>query len=357
MSSRSKKAQRRRRNHARQIRTEAARRVAPPPAQASLPEEAPEVRWKAEDPAATWWDDVWPFKDERGDSTGTYDGPDVEPDDEPEDEPVQPAHETSAPDVHPLPAYPPSRGAGRAGTPTPPLVQDEEWAPWGRRLATAAVVAAAVVIIGVVAWVMTRPAPEVTAQLAHGNPYQPPQALPHDTSFVQSRIGPGGVVQVTHWIHTGKDVQEVQLRTPQVPGLHADDVFMIHLVVAGDGIRLPVTQGIHPGLTTTIAVPPTRHLFVRYHLAGVLDYADGAHERALARITALDVSTPRRLTHSTQTVTGARVLALACDPPGRAMAVPCGSKDGGTWRAVLGPGEQGTRVMAQIDLPREGQQR
>jgi hypothetical protein len=356
MSSRRKKAQRRRRNKARQVRAEAARRVAPAPPQASLPEEAPDVRWKAEDPAATWWDDVWPFKDELGESTGTYDDPEEERDDEPEDEPVRPPHEdTSTTDVHPVLAYTPPRDAGRAGPPTPLLVLDEDWAPWVRRLATAAVVAAAVVIIGVVAWKMTRPAPEVAAQLAHGNQYQPPHALRRDTSFVQSRIGPGGVVQVTHWIRTGKDVREVQVRTPQVPGLHADDVYMIHLVVAGDGIRLPVTQGIHPGLTTTIPVPPTRHLFVRYHLAGVLDYADGAHERALARITALDVSTPRRLAHATQAVTGARVLALACDPPGRAVAVPCGRKDGGTWRAVLGPGEQDTRVMAQIDLPREGQ--
>ena len=124
-----------------------------------------------------------------------------------------------------------------------------------RRIATAAALLGAAAIVGILAWVTTRPSSEVTAELAHSNQYQPPHGLQPDTSFVRTRIGGSGVEQVTHWIHTGQAVRSVQLRIPQVPGLQAGDIYVIHVVVAGDGVRLPLTKTVLPGRPTTIAPP------------------------------------------------------------------------------------------------------
>ena len=72
----------------------------------------------------------------------------------------------------------------------------------------------------------------------------------------------------------------------------------------------------------TFELPPTKRIYVRYRLTGVVQSSGGPDTRALARITALDVSTSTRLVHTTLNVVGAQVLALACTPKGRRRADP-----------------------------------
>ena len=313
------------------------------------------TRWAPDDPDATWWDDVWPFKvepDEAAvpDDTDGTDGTDRATDVDDVGDANDDADDVGDSDLPPPAPVPPVRSVEPVGPPAAMGGSQHSRAQVARQIATAAALLGAAAIIGILAWVTTRPSADVTAELAHGNRYQPPHGLQPDTSFVRTRIGGSGVEQVTHWIHTGQAVRSVQLRIPQVPGLRAGDVYVIHVVVAGDGVRLPLTKTVRPGHATTITLPPTRHLYLRYHLAGAVDYSGGSHDRALARITALDVSTSRTLTRSTVAVTGVPVLALACDPPGPDLAVPCGRRGGGTWRAFLGPDEQGSDVMAQVNL-------
>ena len=88
-----------------------------------------------------------------------------------------------------------------------------------RRVTVGAVALGATAIVGVLAWVSTRPTPDVRAELVHSDRYQPPHDLLPDTSYVHSRIGPSGIVKVTHWIHTGQPVRAVELRVPEGVGL------------------------------------------------------------------------------------------------------------------------------------------
>ena len=311
----------------------------------------PATRWALDDPDATWWDDVWPFKVEPDEVAGPDDADaDASHTDDVDELPPVPASAEPAPPPVPVPPVRPIEPVGPVRPPAVVSGSQHSRARVARRIATAAALLGAAAIVGILAWVTTRPSSEVTAELAHSNQYQPPHGLQPDTSFVRTRIGGSGVEQVTHWIHTGQAVRSVQLRIPQVPGLQAGDIYVIHVVVAGDGVRLPLTKTVLPGRPTTIALPPTRHLYLRYHLAGAVDYSGGSHDRALERITALDVSTSRTLTRTTVAVTGVPVLALACDPPGPDLAVPCGRQGGGTWRAFLGSDEQGSDVMAQVNL-------
>jgi hypothetical protein len=226
-----------------------------------------------------------------------------------------------------------------------------------RRVVVGAALVAAVAIVAVAVWVETRPgATPETAQLTHADRYAAPTPLAPDTAYVRTRIGPSGGIEVTHWIRTAEPVRAVRLRTPEVTGLARGTVYVLHVVLAGDGVPVPVTKTVEAQGVTTIALPPTRHLFLRYRLAGVLQYAgttgaaDGADQRALARITALDVTTSRPLVHTTRTVTGVPVLALACGAPKEPVRVPCGTQRRGTWSASLGPDQQHDQVLAQVDL-------
>jgi hypothetical protein len=214
-----------------------------------------------------------------------------------------------------------------------------------------AVVAAAAVIIGLVTWRELTPRPEdatVGAQPRHG--YGAPVHLDRNTSYVRSDILPSGGIEVTHWIRTGRAVQAVQLTVPHVPGLRPAHVHVTHVVLASNGIPATVQPGSFHG-NTTIPLPPSHELFIRYRLFGVLEHAAGSDDRALARITALDVSTAGRLLSTTRTVVGATVLALACTSQRDAVPVPCGSNRGGTWATRLGQNQQHSQVMAQVDLP------
>jgi hypothetical protein len=89
---------------------------------------------------------------------------------------------------------------------------------------------------------------------------------------------------------------------------------------------------------------------VRYRLTGALQRS-GPDGRALARITALDVSTGSPQARTTHTVVGTTVLAMACIPaaPG-ALPAPCGRVREGAWSVRLRPGEQADRVLAQLSL-------
>jgi hypothetical protein len=301
-----------------------------------------EMRWAADDLTATWWDDVWPFKDDRADDAVDEEaeesgGPAGRP---------RPAPETGVPAVR-VPAREPAR------EPAESPAADPLDAPTEGRTRLMAALVAVVAVVGLVAWLETGPGSDERARLTthrDRSPYAAPIALHRGTSYVRSDVLPSGEIEVTHWIRTRRPVRAVTLRTPVVPGLVRDSVQVTHVQLSGDGRRVPATGSVYPYGPTTFPVPRTRNLLVRYRIAGVLETSGGTSGRALARITTLDVSTSSRLVSTTRTVVGATVLALACTAPGAAMPVPCGTERGRTWSTRLGPGQQDSQVMAQLDL-------
>jgi hypothetical protein len=325
--------------------------------------EPPGIRWAADDSDAIWWDEVWPFKEETPEQPAVTEPaeeeltdpvePDTEPDDEADagwnddrdaewdderdaewddewdDEWDEKGDEEPAPAVPPLWVPPVAPSAG-------PL--------WALILVAAAVVA------GLLWWATSRGFDEPPI-MVHRHAYAAPVRLVPDSSFVRSRILRSGDVVVKHWIRSRRPVQGVHLTAPRVVrGLGPRALSVSGLVVAGDGTRIPVSYPVDPHGVTAYPLPPSKRLYVRYRLSGVVQSSLGPGHRALARITALDVSTSRPLVHTTLTVVGARVLALACTPPGQDVASPCGREMHGTWSTSLGPGQQGSQVMAQLDL-------
>jgi hypothetical protein len=303
---------------------------------AEAPEHSPEpeetarveagARWAADDPTATWWDDVWPFKEEiSGEPTLTVT---AEEEFAATDELGDSWDEEPALTVPPPLVLPATRSPG--------LV----WIP----------ILVAAMIVGVLAWWATSRGSEEQPVVIHRHPYAAPVRLVPDTSFVRSRVLTSGDVVVKHWIRTSHRVQAVNLQAPPVRGLKPQALSVSDLVVASDGMLMPVLSPVDPDGVMTFELPPTERIYVRYRLTGVVQSSGGPDTRALARLTALDVSTSTRLVHTTLNVVGAQVLALACTPKGRDVPTPCGTKRGGRWSASLGPGQQDNQVMAQLNL-------
>jgi hypothetical protein len=286
-----------------------------------------------------WWDDVWPFK--------------VETPDEPTPVPK------AAPVIDRPPTLTPTRARARpvaaaavvpasSGVTATPPRSDRRRRGW---IAAAAVAAACVVAVSAT-WLVSDGQPDDQAVLTRAGAFEPPDPLPPDTSFVRTRVLPSGDLDVRHWIHTASWVYSVTLATPVVAGLTPGSVRVTRLFFASDGTPAPVVvPSGSPHQPRTFQLPPTRRLYVRYRLSGVVQRSDGSGPRALARITSLNVATSSALVRTTRSVVGATVLTLACTRDAATAPTPCGTERGGVWSARLGPGDSDTPVMAQLDLP------
>jgi hypothetical protein len=295
-------------------------------------EESPEreARWAVDDPTAMWWDDVWPFRDEtREGSTLTETPEQIAVLDEPFVTPYVEPGEDPELAVPPLAVPPAARSQG---------------------LAWLSVLVAAAVVVAVVVWWSNSRGTEEQAMAIHGHPYAPPVHLDRGSSLVRSRVLPSGDVVVKHWIRTDLPVDSVNLRVPRVAGLPPHALSVSDLILASNGTRTVASSPVDPVGISTFALPPTQWLYVRYRLSGVVQSSGGSGERALARITALDVTTSSPVQRTTLAVVGAKVLSLACTPQGQDMPTPCGNDSHGIWSTRLGQDEQGSQVMAQLNL-------
>jgi hypothetical protein len=296
----------------------------------------------ADDPEATWWDELWPFKDDRG--TAPVDA---------EPQPTPGADEVPEPVPEGPVAIP-----GSQADPTPPHVLALGAGPastWRTRALRGGLVAAGLVLaaslVGGGIWLTTSGGTTSPTRLARSGTYQSPVRLAPNTSYVQTRVLPSGDLVVTHWIRSRRPVYWVRIRTPQVLGLAPGAVKVQDVTLASDGLLSSVVAQ-PPGLRLrTYAVPAAHTLFVRYRVSGAVERSRSAEGRALARLTALDVSIGEPLVETTQRVVGAQVLALACTPAGpRALAVPCGTVDHGSWQVRLARAHRDQQVSAQVDL-------
>jgi hypothetical protein len=188
------------------------------------------------------------------------------------------------------------------------------------------------------------------ARLTHASSFAPPVHLAADTSYVRTRVLPSGQLIVTHWIRSDTWIYAVTVTTPKVIGLDPASVTSSRFKLASNGTAAPTASSRGVAGTRVFQLPPTHQLYLRYRLSGVVERSGRSDGRDLARITSLDVSTSSTLTRTTRLIVGATVLALACTPTGQTVAAPCGTEHGGIWSVRLGPEQQASHVMAQLDL-------
>jgi hypothetical protein len=320
----------------------APRPTAPIPSDEATDKPAEVESFTAPDPTAWAWLNVWPFMDDTV-ATGAADREPpaalVDPD------PVT-ERSTTVDEKTPSPVPP---GAASRTLSQAPVAGAAPRSQQGAGIA--AVVAAALVAAVALLWVATGQGSEEVVVRARSDPHPAPVHLPPGTSFVRSRMLPSGQLEVTHWIHSRVAVASLTVHTPRTLGLTRGSVSASHFSLAADGTPYPaawVDEG-HSS-THTFRFPTASEVFLRYRLAGTVRLG-GPDGRALARITSLAVTTDSAMTRTTLTVTGVRVLALACSAPtATALPQPCGQESDGSWHVTLDRIGSRERVMAQLDL-------
>lgn len=229
-----------------------------------------------------------------------------------------------------------------------PLRVDAPEKAGDRRKIAAGIVAAlvtAAALVGAAVVVLHPGSDGGRAEHSAARRYAPPRPLAPNSSYVETRVLSSGDLQVTHWISSRTPIGMVRLDQPRVAGLPHLEVSKV--VVVGNhthAIRSSAKSGAY-------YVTGARHLYVSYLLKGAVTRAPRPAGRALAVITNLDVDGVPGLTQTTHSVTGARVLNLACSAgEPEALPAPCGESGSDGWQATLEGGAVGDRVMAQLDL-------
>ncbi len=213
---------------------------------------------------------------------------------------------------------------------------------------TAVVVA---VIVALLARHLAAPDDREVAATASA-PYLAPVRVPVGNAFVRTQVVAPDSLRVTHWVHTDRPVTVVRVGAAQAPGVAAV-IGVSKLVVAADGRTVLRERAPSAASAHTYVVPPSRRIFVTYVLTGALQRSDTLATRALAPLTALDVSTVQAPVHqATYSVVGAQVLQLACSAnEPTSLPRPCGTVRDGSWQVDLRGPETKDRVIAQLDLP------
>jgi hypothetical protein len=219
--------------------------------------------------------------------------------------------------------------------------------PTARRILP--VVAIALVLAGVMGVLLFSPILDTDPERATPPPDgTSPVALAPDTSYVVSRVLPGGDVVVRQWLRSGEPVDRLRLVLPQVPGV--DGLSARDVDVVADG-----REAVGPASITadgaTYEFRAATEMRVRYRLAGALALSDSAPGRALALATNLAVTYATPLEAETRVVSGPEVLNLACSRSVDEPLLPCGQADSyGRWRVDLVGKHVGDRVVAQLTL-------
>jgi hypothetical protein len=185
---------------------------------------------------------------------------------------------------------------------------------------------------------------------SEGRGAPPPQPLEADEAYVRTVVLPSGDLRVTHWIESSATLLDIGLSLPSVTG--SAGVEARNVRVLADGRRVSGSARI----TTVSASYPllgARSVQVRYRLKGAVERSGAsAPGRALALLTALDVTLeppPLRVTHA---LLASEVLSLACAPAaGDGAPEPCGAlgADGG-WTVERAGTRVDDRVLAQVSL-------
>lgn len=208
------------------------------------------------------------------------------------------------------------------------------------------IVALVLVVVGVRYWTDDSP----RAELARSAVVSPsPEPLSPGETYVLTEALPSGDLVVTQWISAEQPLDSVLLSPPGLEGTKrvlADQV----RVVADD----EVVEGAEliSGQPRRYSFPDASNLQITYRLVGAVERSGSAPGRALARLTALDVSYDPASVHVTRSVIAPGVLSLACaSPEVPTVWTPCGVRaTDGEWTVELEGPNVSYRVMAQLTL-------
>ena len=187
---------------------------------------------------------------------------------------------------------------------------------------------------------------------AAGTPaLDPPAAVPANGEYVRSRVLASGDVDVDHWIRSTRALSAVTLSVPSATGRIRGGPLARDVRVESDQGRRLGADILRSG-KRTFPVDDAALVHVSYVLSGVVERSSSVRERALARVTSLDVSYRHDDVPKILVMQGGRLLAAACSRPApETEPRPCGEPDGLGWRVRLSPAMRDDRVMAQLDLP------
>ena len=219
------------------------------------------------------------------------------------------------------------------------------------RYARASAVLAAVLLLVAGVGLAHRWGPADRTDVAGSLHLDPPAGLPANGEYVLSRVRVGGDVAVEHWIRSTRPVSSVTLTVPStVPHSGSGVVARNVLLESDDEVRRGAD--LAGDASRTFSLDGANLVRLSYVLSGVVVRSSSARDRALAGVTALDLSYHRDRVPRTLVVQGGRLLSAACSTPTPdAEPRPCGDPDGLGWRVHLRPSARDDRVMVQLDMP------
>ena len=271
--------------------------------------------------------------------------PETAPAETPTPDPTPGPVRTPEPEVASPVAAPVAQPAPQPATVVPPPQDPAPQRSEPRTRRTLALVAAALVGVlagGVVAWQVVG---------TDDSSPSPAASLPIDgwpiagESRAVTEVLPGGDLEVTHWIHAERPLDELELTLPDLEGAR---VTANQVEVTADGQRAPGPGVVMPSGATYAFSEATR-IQVRYRMSGAVQLSSSADGRGLASTTSLDVTATQA--RDVRVVRSEQVLSLACAAPDE-QPVPCGSSDDDDqWRVELDETDVGNRVLAVVTVP------
>lgn len=225
---------------------------------------------------------------------------------------------------------------------------------WRRRRAVLAVlvVVSLLIVTALVLWAVRQGAddPSQAALAGARSTTRSPVPLGDGEAYVRTKVLPSGDLLVTHWIESPELVFSVELAAPPITG--TEDVTADQVRVTADGLKAFGPEQIRSGWSAKYAFVGAKSLEIRYRLTGVIQRSSSAPGRALAPMTALDVTFVPASQHVTRAVIAPEVLSLACSRPASFTPIkPCGTRGpDGEWTAELFGAAVDDQVIAQLTL-------
>lgn len=185
----------------------------------------------------------------------------------------------------------------------------------------------------------------------------PPEGLAGPGSWVESRVGADGTVEVQQWIRSAVPVERLQLTTADPDAFPGTVESTGVRVSTFDGARLAARGAVGTRTSNVRLRNPATEIYLRYSIAGdtLSDETSTIAGRSVARVLAMDVVFEGQDGPTVRVVggPGSTVLNAGCLSPAAGLDAPprpCGAPRGdGGWQVELDGEQRQDRVIAQLE--------
>jgi hypothetical protein len=197
---------------------------------------------------------------------------------------------------------------------------------------------------GAVAWLLGGAEP---AQVGDPAPVTLPPGWPEaGASRTLTKVRADGVLLVTHWIHTEKPLDQLDVSLPESGEGTAVEATNVEVTADGEAASGPSEITFS---RASYVFDPATMIRVTYELDGAVERSSSAAGRGLATTTALDVSATQP--RDVRVIRSAQVLSLSCAATAATELAPCGTSEGaGEWKVQLTGTDAGSRVVAAVTV-------